>query len=172
MNEQPTTTQTGLRYGLILGLVSVIFAAIQYLAGLERNTALTILWVAIMVVAIYFAHKYFKDQGDGFMTFGEGLKIGVIVAAVSGAISSVFNFFYLQFVDSSVLTKAMDEQRIKFEEQGMSDQQIEQAMGMAEKFTTPLATVLFIMLLSLFFGFVISLIISAITKNVNPEGSI
>ncbi len=85
------------------------------------------------------------------------------------AISAVFNYLYLQFVDGSVLTKALEEQRIKFEEQGMGDEQIDQAMSMAEKFTTPGFTIVWILLFSLIFGLIISLIVSAITKNVNPE---
>ena len=161
--------QTGLRYGLLLGLVNIIFAAVQYLAGLERNTAMTVVGVVILVGAIYLAHKYFKEHGDGYMNFGQGVKIGVILSLISGAISAVFNYLYLQFVDGSVLTKALEEQRIKFEEQGMGDEQIDQAMSMAETFTTPGFTIVWILLFSLIFGLIISLIVSAITKNVNPE---
>ncbi|MTI21229.1 DUF4199 domain-containing protein, partial [Fulvivirga sp. RKSG066] len=55
------------------------------------------------------------------------------------------------------------------QESGMSDDQIDQAMSMTETFTSPELMAVFGILGGLFFGFIISLIISAFTKNSNPE---
>jgi len=165
MEQHPTTLQTGIRYGVILGLIS-------FLANIEQNTIATVISVVITIAGIYMAHKYFKDEGDGFMSYGQGLGIGTLASVVAGALGGIFSFLYLSFIDDSPLKKAMEQQRIKFEEQGMGDDQIEQAMAMAEKFSSPLMALIFSIVFSLIFGFIISLIVSAITKNVNPEEQI
>jgi len=172
MEQHPTTLQTGIRYGVILGLISIIISAISFLANIEQNTIATVISVVITIAGIYMAHKYFKDEGDGFMSYGQGLGIGTLASVVAGALGGIFSFLYLSFIDDSPLKKAMEQQRIKFEEQGMGDDQIEQAMAMAEKFSSPLMALIFSIVFSLIFGFIISLIVSAITKNVNPEEQI
>lgn len=172
MNNRPTVFQTGMKYGIIIGLISIILSAVQYLAALERNTTLTVIGIAILVGGIYLAHKYFKEQGDGFMRYGQGLGIGTLVAGFSGVLSGIFNYIYLAFVDDSLLSKTLNDQRIKFEEQGMSDEQIDQAMKITEQLSTPGWTIVWIIVFSLLFGFLISLIVSAITKKVDPQEAI
>ena len=172
MEQHPTTVQTGIRYGVILGLISIIISAITFLANIEQNTLSTVISVVITIAGIYMAHKYFKDQGDGFMTYGQGLGIGTLTSVIAGAMGGIFSYIYLSFIDDSPLKKAMDQQRIKFEEQGMSDDQIEAAMNMAEKFSSPIMALVFSIIFALIFGFIISLIVSAITKNNNPEEAI
>mgnify|MGYP003660351543 CR=1 FL=1 len=54
------------------------------------------------------------------------------------------------------------------QEQGMGDAQIEQAMKMSEAFMTPGAMLAMGLVLGVFFGFLVSLVVSAITKNNNP----
>ena len=101
------------------------------------------------------------------------LRYGVIaptlLALVSVAISSVFTYIYMKFIDNSMIQQILDKQREAMEERGMDDAQIDQAMTMTEKFMTPeimLGT-------GLFFGVVIivivALLISLVTQKKNPE---
>lgn len=170
MEQKPTVFQTGLKYGLILALITIAYSLILNLAGLAANR-----WLAFVLMVIFFSivsfmgHKAFKEGGDGFMSYGQGLGIGMVIALVSGLISSIFSAIYIKFVDNSVMEQAMQEQIEKMEEQGLSDAQIDQAMEMASMFQTPAMLVLLGLLYSLFVGFIISLIVAAITKNSNPE---
>lgn len=170
MEQKPTVFQTGLKYGLILALVTIGYSLIMNLAGLGANR-----WLAFFLMVIFFAgvvfmaHKAFKEGGDGFMSYGQGLGVGMVIALVSGVLSSIFSAIYIKFIDNSAMEQAMQEQVEKMEEQGMSDAQIDQAMEMAAIFQTPVMLVVFGLLYTLFVGFVLSLIVSAITKNSNPE---
>ena len=51
----------------------------------------------------------------------------------------------------------------------MSDEQIDQAVGMMQKFSSGGWMVLFGVLGSLLVGFLIALVVSAVTKNSKPE---
>jgi hypothetical protein len=62
-----------------------------------------------------------------------------------------------------------DKQLEQFEEQGMDDAQIDQAMSMSETFMTPEVMFQIALVATVFFGFIISLVVSAITKNADPS---
>lgn len=173
MEQKPTVFQTGLKYGLILALITIGYSLILHLVGLATNRWLpALLGIVFFAVICYMGHKAFKEGGDGFMSYAQGLGMGVVIALVSGLLGSIFSVIYIKLIDDSVMEAAMQEQIEKMEDQGMSDAQIDQAMEMAAMFQTPVMMVIFGLLWSVFIGFIISLIVSAITKNSNPEAQV
>ena len=168
--EKVTTRSAGIRYGLISGLISIAYFVILTMADISMTEGIG-RWASLLisVVIIYLAHKYYKENGDGFMTIGQGTGIGFWLALVSVAISSVFTYIYMKFIDNSMIQQILDKQREAMEERGMDDAQIDQAMTMTEKFMTPEI----ILGTGLLFGVVIivivALLISLVTQKKNPE---
>lgn len=158
-----------IKYGLISGLLGIIFFVIVDFAGQSGNQAMS--WMGLLVTAIvmYFAHKEFIRDGDGFMSYGQGLGLGTLMSLVGSILSSIFVYVYVQFVNPTYLENIKQTQIIKMEEQGMSDAQIEQAMKVSENFMGPTAMLIFGIVFGVFFGFIIALIVSAITKKSRPE---
>src|SRR5690606_8621772 len=109
------------------------------------------------------------EMGDGYMSYGQGLGLGVYVAGLAGIISSIFLYLYLTLIDNSMIAIIMEKTRRDMEASGRGDDEIEQALSMTEKMMTPEMIVIFAILGSLLMGLVFSLIISAFTKNSNPE---
>jgi hypothetical protein len=169
MEEKTTTRQIGLRYGLIVALIIVVYSLILQFTGLAMNRPLGFLVYAILIAGIYMAHIAFKKDGDGYMSLGQGIGIGMWITLVAGVISSVFSFLYVKFVDDSMIQTAMDEAMTQMEERGMSDDQIDQAMNITEKFMQPGALLVIGLISMLIVGFILSLIVSAITKKTNPQ---
>ncbi len=171
--EKVTTRAAGIRYGLISGLISIAYFVILTMADISMTEGIG-RWASLLisVVIIYLAHKYYKENGDGFMTIGQGTGIGFWLALVSAAISGVFTYVYMKFIDNSMIQQILDKQREAMEERGMDDAQIDQAMSMTEKFMTPEI----ILGTGLFFGVVIivivALLISLVTQKKNPEEAI
>jgi len=171
MENKATVSQIALKYGLYLGLISIILGMIIQFMDLDMKTqqnAGYITYVAALV-AIILAHKAFKESGDGFMTIGQGLGIGTLISLISGVMSAIFTYVYIKFVDDSMLTKIKDLQIEEMEKRGMSDAEIEQAMKVAGFFMGPEMMIVWIILGMLFIGFIISLIVSLFTKKVNPN---
>ena len=165
--EPASTKQVVMKWGLILGLVSVVLTLITYMSGTVNNA---IQWLGLIptIGAIVLAHNEFKKSGDGYMSYGKGLGIGTLLNLVAGVISSVFAYVYLSFVDGSYLDLIKEQQITQMEEQGLSDQQIEQALSFSEFFMSPIFFLIAGIFFAVFFGFVLSLIVSAFTKNNDP----
>jgi hypothetical protein len=172
--EKVTTRSAGVRYGVISGAIGIALFVIMTILSISMTEGPG-RWVGLLItgVLIYFAHKYYKDNGDGYMTIGQGTGIGFWLALVSTAISSVFSYIYMKFIDASFIENAMDEARRKMEEQGnLSDEQIDQAMSITEKFMTPEIMLGTGLLFGTIIVVIIALIISLITQKKNPEEAV
>lgn len=166
-----TTTSAGLRYGVIIGIVTILYSFVLMMLNMEQQTGAGFVTFAILIAGIVLAHKYYKQHNAGFMSYGQGLGIAAIEGAVIGLLSGVFRYIYITFIDPQYMENMMNGIRAKFEADGkMSDEQIDQAMQMTQKFSgTGPVSIVFAVLGTAFFAFLLSLLISAITKRNRPE---
>ena len=164
-----TPSSVGIRYGLVTGLVSIITTFGLNVMHLEASP-LKYSTTAVMVVGIILAQREFKQRNEGFISYGQGLGIGLVISAVIGVLSAIFTYIYTAFVDPEILTRVMEKARADMEAKGnLSDAQIDQAMAMSAKFTSGPILWVIIIVGSVIIGLIISLITSAIIKNSKPE---
>ncbi len=164
MNEQPSTFRVALKWGLILGLVLVAYTLALYLTNTVGDTLPSLLAYPIIVVVLVLAMRDFRALNNGFMSYGEGLTVGVVTAAVSSVLSSIFSYFYTNFIDTGATERAIEKVREKYEEMGMSDDQIETSMEMVQKMQNPVWTLVVGVFFYVLMGLIFSLIIAAIMK--------
>jgi len=164
-----STTAVGGRYGLLTGLVSVIVSFGIYALELDQSAVARFATMVVLVVGIILAMRHFKVQNGGFMSYGQGLGVGVTAASVVGVLSAAFTYVYTTFVDPELMTRMMDKARADMEAKGMPDAQIEQAMAFSAKFTTGPIMLIFVVLGYIIIGLLISLIAAAFVKNPKPE---
>jgi tetrahydromethanopterin S-methyltransferase subunit G len=168
--EKQTTMQTGIRYGLILGVISIAYFVTLSALGVSMTEGFGRWGGLVFTIAIIFlAHKYFKENGDGYMSIGQGVGIAFWTSAISAVISNVFTFIYVKYVDEGFIQALKDQQYDQFVEQGMSDAQIDQAMEMSAAFMTPTMIAVFGLVGGIIIGLIIGLIISLFTQKKNPQ---
>ncbi len=169
--EQPTTKSVAMKWGIINGLIGIIFFLILDFTGLSQSPV-QYFGLVITIAIIFLAHKEFKDLGDGFMSYGKGLGIGTLISVISSAISSLFMYVYVSFVNPAYIDAVKDKQITDMQNRGMSDAEIDQAMQFSSGFMSPVAITIFAVIGGIFFGFILSLLVSIFTKNNNPEEAI
>ena len=171
-NSTVTVNRVAMKWGFIVGLISVALTIVIDLVGLTGNQVIQ--WVGLLIfgVIVFIAHREFKNDGDGYMTYGQGLGLGTLMAVVSSGISSVFTFVYVLYIDSSIIDVAREKAISDMESSGSNDAEIEQAMVYVEQFTSPLWITIISLVVGVFLGFIISLIISAITQKKSPENEL
>ena len=104
------------------------------------------------------------------MTLSQGLKTGIGVALIGGVISIVYTLIFITFIEPDSLEKGMEMARQKMlDNPNLSEEQVDAQMEMAKKFSGPGIIAAAGMLWTLFLGFVISLIASAIMQKKENE---
>ena len=166
--EQVTVKSVGMKWGLILGVVLIGYSLIVQMAGLIGNQAVSWVSYIFMVGVIYMAQKAFKEEGDGFMSYGKGLGLGMLVLLISSVISSGFMYINMKFIDTTIIETIKEKQYDQMVEKGMPEEQIDAAIEMSASFMTPEFITIMAIIGTLFIGFILTLIITAITKNANP----
>ncbi len=171
-NQQATAKKFVLNYGLLLGIVSVIFGVIMYVTNvyLDPGFIYSAIGFLVLVVIITLGIKAFKTENGGYLSLGEALKVGIGVAVIGGIITAVWSFVLMNYIEPEYINQIMDVQREKMVEMNpnMTDAQMESAMEISSKMGSPLMIMAFSLIGNLFFGLVISLIAGLIMKNKNP----
>ncbi len=168
MENQTTTTRTALKWGVIIGIVFSVYNVIIWVSGQIGNQTLTYFTYPVLAAGIYFAMKEFRNENQGFMSYGQGLGLGTMQGAIIGVLTGLFTFVYMKFIDTSLTEQMIKIAEKNLEKQGTPDEQIDQAMEMTKMFMTPGAFFVILVLTWTFFSFVFSLIISAILKKEKP----
>lgn len=158
----PSSARIALRFGLITGLAMIIYSMILNFSGVAYDSALQYFSYVILIAGVVYAVREFKNQNSGYLTLGQGMGAGTLTSAVAGVLASVFSWIYITFVDDSMMKKAFDAQRDALEERGMSEEQINQAMEMGQKFAS--FGFIFAIIFFVIVGFIAALIAAAIMK--------
>ena len=164
MENQTTTTRTALKWGVIIGIISILYSTAIMVSGQIGNQALTYPVYLIIGVGLYLSMNDFKKENQGFISYGQGLGVGTLMSAISGLISSFFSMAYMKFIDTSISDQIMKKAVEDMEKKGIPEEQIDQAMEISKMFMSPGAMFVMGLLGSVLIGFILSLIIAAIVK--------
>ena len=167
---QPSVWSMGVKGGIYTGLVFIIYTLLTYITEWEGFTSANTLFSLIsLVIGIYLTHKAFKDQGNGFMGYGQGLGLGTVLGLIAGLLNGLVSALYISFIDTGYLERQVEKVMIGLEEQGMTDAQIDQTMQIMEYTMNPLAIFFMSIIVTAIFAFLVALVVSAFTKNTDPS---
>jgi len=162
---------TALRYGLIGGAITIVVGLISYLLGMETSLGRTLgmlnvlAWIIIPVLAIR-AHR----DGDlgGYITYGRSLGTGVLSAIVMGLVGAIWSILLYKVIDPGIADRMVEMVTEQWEAAGMSDEQIEEMLPMATRFTGLVPMLISSILGSAIIGLIVSLIAGAVMKRDRP----
>ena len=173
MEDNFTVKNAAVKNGVMLGLISIVIGLLNQVMGWYTNETIgyvmMVVGIGLMIVFIVRGHNAFKENNDGYMSYGKGLGIGTLMVLISSVLSSAFNFIYLSYVDGAQLDFMREKQIEALQERGMGQAEIDAALPTMEMFSGPVAMLIFGILGGLLFGFIASLIVSIFTKNPDPS---
>ena len=82
-----------------------------------------ILFIGIIIYGI----KQFKEANDNFLSWGQGVKIGVGVAIVGSLIVVIYQYLFINFLEPDFMNQMMEIQNQTYLDQGLTEEQIEAA---------------------------------------------
>ena len=170
-STQPTTGQFALRYGLLLGAISVVFSLMlhfmdmQYDQSMGKNIVSIVMLFGIIILAII----QFKKTNEGYISVSEALKVGVGTALIGAIITILYLLLYVNVIDPNFHEQIaqLSREGMKAQNPDMTQEQMDTAIEMQQKFFW--VTYPFILIFNLFIGFVISFITGLIVKKARNE---
>lgn len=175
MEDNKTSTgKVALKYGIIFGLITVVFTFmlytqdLHYQLDLQRIIITVIISLVFIAVAAVLGMLEFKKANNGFMSIGQGLKIGVGAALISGIIAGLFNILLTQVIDPDTQQKALEYSAEMMRDAGMTAAQIDQQLEGAKN-QSPFTGLVVGLISSIIFGFLGSIIPALVIKKSEPE---
>ena len=182
-SHQPSPFKHAMIYGLYLAGISIAIAVIVWATALMEKLGLfgtmaigVFNLVILILLLIYYTKIYRNEQLNGKITFGQAFVFGVLIVLFSTVVSSLYNYIFARYIDPGyaqrIMTMVQDKTYQMMANQGMSEDQIEEAMVRFEEqpIPTPLNSLISSLKFGLIGGTIMSLISSAIVKkNVNKD---
>lgn len=164
----PTVRSIGMKYGLISTSINIVFFLALALTGMNAFDNKWG-WVNMVfgIVILVLAQKAFKDEGDGFMSYGQGFGIGFWMALIAVLVGGAFTYCYTAFIDPSVMDTFYEKQMEQMQERGMPDDQIDVAIGWTKKLFW-----VFYFIFGFIFSLLVPLIVTIFTQKKNPQPEI
>ncbi|MGV9004190.1 DUF4199 domain-containing protein [Flavobacterium sp.] len=173
MENKTTPAKSALSYGLFFGIIMGIELILGYVLNIDPQTnstygiAINVLnYLVLPFIFIFIACNNYKNKlNEGFITFGQCLKIGVLVCVIAAL---VYGVFYTAFI--YLVPEYFDQIFIKMEEMmkqkngEMTQEQIDMGLSVAKKFMNPALAIPLTAAIFAFVGLIHSLIVGAIVK--------
>ncbi len=129
---------TAMRYGLIGGLIAIVWALVKNMSGLMTNSMAGIVDLLVYVFIVFSAIKALRTAQGEHISFGKAVGVGTLACAIAGLLAGVFNFVYFNFIDPSAVEEIVAYSMEMMEGFGLEEEALEAAAESARNgFTLP-----------------------------------
>lgn len=171
---EKTGKQIATQYGVIYGVISVLFAVLQYALGMftlggEQNIAMSIIGILIAIAVPLMALLAIRKNQGGFLNFKEGFRRAFTVTFIGTLFSAVWIALYTLVLEPGYQDIMLEKVYEQMQEQGTPEEAMKMGMEWTKKTTGPLGMILTTLFSGILLGALIALILSAILKKDGGE---
>lgn len=153
-----------MNWGATLGFALIGISVVFYVLGMTESKPVLWLRFAVLAGGIFMGTKAVREENNGFISYTKALGSGTAVAFFASIIIAFYTFIFFHFIDPAMAQQLLNRAEMKLVDKGMSDSEIEMYMKYLKNFMTPHMMAIILVPFYTFFGFIISLITSAILR--------
>jgi len=170
MEEKVSVWKSNLTNGIILGLISIVYTLVLYFLDMTFNKTLGYIFMIVQIGILFYMLKSYRDTYlHGYMTYGQSLGAGVVIILYSTILTTIFSYILYKFIDTGLTAKLLAITEEGMVKKGVPQAQIDAGMAVSKKMLTPEFMLITGFLASMFFGTIVSLLVSIFTrKEGNP----
>lgn len=168
--------RTVLRYGLISGLVIFVLFVLSYAifgSSTDFDTREVFGYAAIILslLFVFFGIKHYRDKENaGRLSFGKGLKVGLLITLIPAAVFGLFSVIYTEVINPDFQETYYSHYMAEMQKT-MTPEKFEVAKAEFESQKAMFANPLFNFGLMFFTVFIIGVIISVISTLILKRNS-
>jgi hypothetical protein len=172
MENKIPASKSNIEFGMFYGLAMILVFVIMYVLDIDPITSPMAGRLSSLASYLFFPILFitlgilkFKKNNFGFASLAECLKTGVSIAFIAAFLFAIFNLVF-NLIFPEFLTEILGHTRQIMLKQNpnMTEDQIETAISITKKFSSPLFSVPTTLLMFSFLGLIYSLIIGLIVK--------
>jgi len=169
--EKRTPSMNALTYGVIAGVVMIVYSLLLFIANLYLNKWLGYLgFILLIAIMAWGTMDYRKKQMNGFMTYGQAFSSCFMIGLFAAIIGAIYMFIFASYIHPGLQNEIIDQARERLASRpGMSDEMMDNALSYTQKFTTPVMMTIFSLIMYIFWAAVIGLILGIFLKKVDPN---
>jgi hypothetical protein len=170
MENNVNAWKANLTYGVILGLVGIVYTMIMYFLDLSVNKIQGWVFMLLQIVILFLLLKSYRDNyRHGMITYGQALGAGMIIILYYAIITAIFTYLLYAVIDTNLLDKQLaltEEELLKRE---VPQEAIDMSMNIQKKIMIPAIIAPISIIGNMFYGLIMSLIVAAfVRKEGNP----
>lgn len=160
-STRPSILRPAMTYGLIIALVYIFFAVLQWIIGSEGPGWLTWLsWLSYFGV-LYLCLKNWRDNHlGGYIRYGQALSAGILFMFFASVIYAFYNVVYMKWIDPEAVDRMLDLMEEQYYKQGFTEEKVSAVMEFGAKLHSPGMQFFSVIIGTTFMGIIISLIVS------------
>lgn len=168
--QQKTISNQALNFGIVTGLVMIVFTVILYLFNATAEPYAGYGNYIILLIGIILATKIYRDkEAGGYLRYGQGVGLGTLLALFASILAGIFSYLLYAYIDPSAIEPMLDAARDQMYQRGLEGRELDQAMSMTEKFTSPHWIAISSIFYTTIVGLILSLIVTIFLKREQPE---
>jgi drug/metabolite transporter (DMT)-like permease len=159
--NRPSILRPAMTYGLIIALVIIIFAVLQWIMNLQQSKMMNWLSIGSYFAALYFCLKNWRDQyNGGYIRYGQSLNAGILFMFFASVIYAFYFVIYVKWLDPTYISRYLDTIEEMYYKQDIAEEQITQVMSLLAKLQGPGMQFFWGIVGTTFTGVILSLIVS------------
>ena len=165
MEQKVNVWSANLTNGLILGLAGIVWSLAMWFMDLTFNQAQGYIYMVVQIAILFFLMKSYRDNYmHGQITYGQSVGAGVVIILYSAIIGAIFMYLLYTVIDPGLTDKQMAFLEETMQKKGIPQEAIDSGMAIQRKIMKPQIMAPFSILGSMFWGTILSLIISIFIK--------
>lgn len=165
-----TLMNNSIKYGLYTGIAMVLLSLLFYALDVKTNSWPQYVSIGVLLAGLIVGTLAFRDKcNGGYISYGRSLGSGVMISLITGVILAIYSYLNSAFLNPEIIEQMMRAGEENMIKQGLSDDQIDQAMGMTTMFMTPVFIAITSFFSMLLWGTLISLLASIFIKKDNQN---
>ena len=169
-NENYPVGKHSLYYGIFTGLGLVVVSLIFYLLDLFGESWTSYFSYLILLAGIVISSLYYRNNRlNGLIAYGKSVSVGFLTGLFAAVITAIFTYIFLLYLGEDYISVMLEkaEENILETNPDLSDEELDMALNMAEKFMKPLWMSIIAFFSSVFFSLIFALIASIFIKKEN-----
>ena len=171
MENSKPISETVKKWGLIYGLIGVIYMFLSAMLGIQGDSSnimmsiiTSLITIGIAFTIYFLATKEYRSENSGLLSFGKAYVICLAVGLMGGLIRAIGFYGYMKFIDPNYVQSIVDAQMQAQENMGVSAPDADSMPAFMQFFQTPEFFAISTLIAAIFGALIIGLIVSAINQ--------